>query len=104
MDKELKSKQKEIQKICKDLQIKRLYAFGSSVKDQLKEGSDLDFLISFSDDLSFEEYSDNFFSLHYRLRELFNREIDIITERSLSNPYLIESINETKELFYEAGS
>ena len=28
--------------------------------------------------------------------------IDIVTERTLSNPYFIESIDETKELIYEA--
>jgi uncharacterized protein len=33
---------------------------------------------------------------------LFNREIDVITERSLSNPYFIESVNKSKVLIYEA--
>lgn len=84
------------------LKVKRLYAFGSVVSEKFRKDSDIDFLISFADNLSVEEYTNKYFSLHYRLRELFDREIDIVTERTLSNPYFIESINETKELIYEA--
>ena len=98
----LKNKINEIKNLCILLQIKKLYAFGSVVSNKFKKDSDIDFLISFSDKLSVDEYTQNYFTLHYRLRELFNREIDIITERTLSNPYLIESIDETKELIYEA--
>ena len=70
--------------------------------DKFTEKSDIDFLISFSDNLSIDEYTNNYFKLHYKLRELFDREIDIVAERTLSNPFFIESINETKELIYEA--
>ncbi len=93
----------DVKKICKDLKIKRLYAFGSAVSGDFGENSDLDFLISFQDDLTITEYTENYFALHYKLRELFNREIDIVTERTLSNPYFIASINNTKELMYEAA-
>jgi uncharacterized protein len=96
----IEQRKNDIRKICQELQVKRLYAFGSAVSDDFKDKSDLDFLISFVDGLSIEEYTNNYFSLHYKLRELFNREIDIVTERTLSNPYFIESINETKELIY----
>ena len=59
-------------------------------------------MISFVDNLSVEEYTNNYFELQYRLRDLLKREIDLVTERTLSNPYFIESINESKELIYEA--
>ncbi len=98
----LESKKEDLKSICKALKIKRLYVFGSAVSSKFNENSDIDFLISFVDNLTVEEYSNNYFSLHYKLRELFNREIDIVTERTLSNPYFIKSINESKELIYEA--
>lgn len=98
----LKDRTKELIAICQSLRIKRLYAFGSVVSGTFREDSDLDFLISFSDNLSVGEYTQNYFSLHAKLRELFGREIDIVTERSLSNPYFIDSINESKQLIYEA--
>ena len=102
MQKELQRRIKDIQNLCQALKVKRLYAFGSSVKGNFNKNSDIDFLISFSDDISPEEYSDNYFELHYKLRELLHKEIDIVTEHSLSNPYFIESIDDSKELIYEA--
>lgn len=98
----VKNRLNDLQTICAALKVKKLYVFGSATSDKFMKDSDIDFLISFFDDLSIEEYTENYFLLHYRLRELFNREIDIVTERTLSNPYFIESIDETKELIYEA--
>lgn len=102
MQKILKTKIDDIQDICKNLKVKRLYVFGSAAKGDFNKNSDIDFLLSFTENISVEEYTDNYFALHYKLRELFNREIDIITERTLSNPYFIESIDESKELIYES--
>lgn len=99
----ISNKIEELKKLCKKLKLKKLYVFGSAVSSRFTKNSDIDFLISFSDDLTIEEYTQNYFTLHYKLRELFNREIDIITEKTLSNPYLIDSIDETKELIYEAS-
>lgn len=92
----------ELIAICQALSIKRLYAFGSVVSEKFDDNSDIDFLISFSDNLTVDEYTKNYFILQYKLRELFKREIDIVTERTLSNPYFIESINESRLLIYEA--
>jgi predicted nucleotidyltransferase len=98
----LEKRKEDLKSICKLLGIKRLYAFGSVVSNNFNENSDIDFLISFADNLTIEEYTNNYFNLHYKLKELFGREIDIVTERTLSNPYFIERINSTKELIYEA--
>lgn len=91
---------KEIERLCKDLQVKQLYAFGSATSDHFTENSDLDFLISFIEEISADEYTDNYFALHYKLQELFDREIDLVTERSLSNPIFIEQVNISKRLVY----
>ncbi len=92
----------KIQEYCKLLDINKMYIFGSAVSDKFNNNSDIDFLISFKDSISIEDYTDNYFDLHYKLSDLFGRKIDLITENSLSNPYFIESINETKELIYES--
>lgn len=99
---DIKKYNKTLIKICKDLKINRFYIFGSVLTDAFNSESDIDFLISFEEGISVEEYTENYFILHYKLKELFNRNIDVITERTLSNPYLIESINNNKLLIYEA--
>jgi len=94
----------ELKKLCSLFKIKRLHAFGSIVSNKFNSESDVDFLIAFEDNISIEQYTDNYFSFHYKLKELFNRKVDLITEKSLKNPYFIESIDESKKLIYEAGS
>ena len=78
-----------------------MYLFGSACTKDFNENSDIDILISFKE-ISIEEYTDNYFKLHHELEELFNRNIDLITDKSINNPYLIESIEATKELVYAA--
>lgn len=93
---------KEIAKLCEAFKVKKMYVFGSITSEKFNDDSDIDFLISFFDNITIQEYSDNYFELHYKLKDILNREIDIITERSLKNPYFIESINSSKQLIYEA--
>lgn len=97
----IKNKLNDLKKLCQDYDVKTLYVFGSVCTNKFTDKSDIDILISFKD-ISIEKYTDNYFELHYKLEELFNRKIDLVTENSLSNPYLIESIEETKQLLYAA--
>jgi predicted nucleotidyltransferase len=97
----IKDKLNELKGLCQNYDVKTMYVFGSVCTDDFNDDSDIDILISFKD-ISIEKYTDNYFDLHYKLEELFNRKIDLLTENSLSNPYFIESIEETKQLLYAA--
>ena len=81
--------------------VKTMYAFGSVCTDKFNDLSDIDLLISFNN-LSIEQYTDNYFDLHYKLQDLFNRKIDLLTDKSLSNPYFIKGVELTKQLIYAA--
>jgi predicted nucleotidyltransferase len=91
----------ELKTLCKTYGIKTMYVFGSVCTSKFNDRSDIDFLVSF-DNLPVEQYTDNFFDLYYHLQNLFEREIDLLTDKSLSNPYFIESIEENKQLIYAA--
>ena len=101
MNKIVTDKIDELKKLCLVFNVKSMYVFGSVCTDKFNENSDIDILISF-DNLSIEQYTDNYFELHYRLQDLFGRDIDLITERSLSNPYFIQGLEKTKQLIYAA--
>ena len=90
-----------LKKLCKKYDIKTMHIFGSVCTNNFNSKSDIDILISFKD-ISIEKYTDNYFKLHDELKDLFNCKIDLLTENSLSNPYFIESIEETKKLLYAA--
>ena len=97
----IKNKIEELREICKTYDVKNMYVFGSACTNRFTETSDIDILVSFKE-LSIEKYTDNFFELYHKLEELFGRKVDLLTEKSLSNPYLIESIEESKQLLYAA--
>jgi predicted nucleotidyltransferase len=91
---------KEISSLSEQLKVKNIYVFGSVLTPHFNQDSDVDFLINFHEDLTIEEYTDNYFILHEKLSLLLNRKIDLVTQRTLKNPYLIEKINSSKELIY----
>ena len=101
MQRLIKENIEELKNICEKYDVKALYIFGSVCTSDFSELSDIDILVSFKD-ISIEKYTDNYFELHYKLGDLFGRKIDLITENSLSNPYFIESLEETKQLLYAA--
>src|SRR5665213_3143196 len=101
MEKLIEDNIDNIRRLCNTYSVKKLYVFGSAASETMDKYSDIDFLISFQN-ISAEQYSDNYFSMHYALEVFFGRKIDLLTENSLSNPYFIQSIEKTKKLLYAA--
>lgn len=91
----------ELRALCKKYDVQTLHVFGSACTDTFNEKSDIDILVSFKQ-ISVERYTDNYFDLHRSLESLLNRKVDLLTDKSLSNPYFIESIDQTKRLLYAA--
>ena len=90
---------KELQRLCQQYNVDKMYLFGSALTSNFKPQSDIDFLVKFKPiDLAF--YFDNYLSFKENLQELFGRDVDLLEEQTLRNPILINSINRTKELIY----
>jgi predicted nucleotidyltransferase len=98
----LQSKLPLMTKLFKDHKIKSAFAFGSVVSNNFDGESDIDLLINFEDGLEPLERGEIWWDLYDSLRAVFNREIDLVVENSLKNPYFIEEINEKKQLIYAA--
>lgn len=97
-------KSTQINLLCQQHQVLSLDIFGSALSDRFNERSDVDLLVRFDAALAVEEYADNYFSLYYALQDLFGRKVDLINERSLSNPYFVEEVNRTKKRIYGAAN
>ncbi len=92
-----------IERICRDHHVKSLFLFGSAITDNFEyNSSDLDFLVEFNGDVDLFNYADNFFSLLDSFKLLFNRDIDLLTARSLKNEIIIAEINKSKVQLYAA--
>ncbi len=92
---------KEINVLCANHKVKQLFAFGSVLSSEFHMDSDVDLLVDFntSDPI---EYAENYFALKFALQELLNRQIDLLEQKALKNKYLVEIINNTKKVLYEA--
>lgn len=91
----------KIRALCMHHNVKTLYAFGSVCTDKFNDKSDIDLLISFIP-MDYGDYADTYFDLADEFENLFHRPVDLVTDKSLSNPYFIASINQTKTLIYES--
>lgn len=89
----------KIKALCESHNVERLFVFGSACTDSFNDSSDVDFLVSFKN-IDLKKYGDNYFDMSFKLEDLFNREVDLITERCLKNPYFIEEVNKSKVLLY----
>ncbi|MFA7445176.1 MAG: nucleotidyltransferase domain-containing protein [Flavobacteriaceae bacterium] len=91
----------KLARIFKSHRVERAYLFGSALNSNFNENSDVDFLIKFEDNIDDPlEKGKLWWNLHDSLRNLFGREVDIVTENSLKNPYFIEELDKTKLLIY----
>lgn len=89
----------KIRELCKLYKVKRFSVLGSVLKDNFTPQSDIDFAVDFEENDPFT-YADLYFELKEQLENLFNRDIDLIEERAIKNPYFRKELEETSYLIY----
>jgi len=96
------AKRGEIAELCRTHHVRRLSVFGSAVRDDFDpEKSDIDVIVEF-EDLPGEEYLKNKYSLLDKLATRFERRIDLLTWKSVRNPYLLKAILRSNVTLYGA--
>ena len=93
----------KIKTICTQYKVAELFVFGSVLTDDFKKSSDIDFLVKFSD-VELYDYADNYFDLKESLERLLKRQIDLLEDKAIKNPYLRLSIDASKRLIYVSSS
>jgi len=92
----------KIAELCRTHHVRRLSVFGSAVRDDFDPTrSDVDFLVEF-EPLGEMEYAPNYFSLLRSFDTVFGRQVDLLTETSIRNPYLRRAIDGEKVALYAA--
>ena len=90
--------------LCRQFGVERLELFGSAAKGTFRpDASDVDFLVTFADPRP-GTYADRYLGLLLALEKLLQREIDLVTERSIRNPYFRKTVNATRQLIYDGRS
>ena len=91
-DSHMKLIENNIQKIidlCKKHKVHKLFVFGSILTNRFNDNSDIDLVVDFNK----AEVSDY-------LENLFGREVDLLEEQTIKNPYLKKNVDATKTLIY----
>jgi predicted nucleotidyltransferase len=93
-------KKPAIAELCRDFGVYRLDLFGSAASGDFKpETSDLDFIVNFWD--RSPGYAKRFLSFAEALEALFGRDVDLVTEASITNPYFREMVDSHRENVFE---
>ncbi|KAA6348717.1 hypothetical protein EZS27_003861 [termite gut metagenome] len=90
---------KEIENLCRQYNVKKLYVFGSVLTDTFNKDSDVDLIVAF-EDIPVENYADNYFDFKFSLQDIFKRPIDLLEEQAIKNPYFRQSVNQKRQLIY----
>ena len=88
----------DVERICKQYRIIELSIFGSSLRDDFREDSDVDILVSFIKKVGHSLF--NFMDAEQEFERLLNREIDLVEIESLKYPERRANILLTREIIY----
>ena len=89
----------KIRELCKKHKVANLFVFGSVLTDRFTKGSDIDFIVDFND-VDLYDYADNYFDFKFSLEDILNRDVDLLEDKAVKNPYLRKSIDSSKQLVY----
>ena len=85
--------------LCEKYKVAQLYVFGSALNKRFISESDIDFIVTF-DKVELDQYADNYFDFKFSLEDLFKRNIDLLEEKAIKNPFFKSSIDNSKQLIY----
>ena len=86
--------------LCKKYYIVELSLFGSSIRDDFTQSSDVDILVSFDSNSKISLF--DIIDLENEFSKLLNRQANIVEKESLRNPIRKNKILSSREIIYAA--
>lgn len=89
--------------LCKKYKVAKLWVFGSILTDRFHDDSDVDFSVDFDSNTIKQEqldWADLFFDFLNELKTILGRDVDIVFDDCVKNPYLRKELDSTKQLIY----
>lgn len=101
MIREVEQHRLALAELCRRYRVRKLQLFGSAATGAFSPTtSDLDFVAEFTDTQS-TDYADRYFDFAESLERLFNRPVDLVTQRAIRNPYFRAEVERTAQVIYE---
>ena len=86
--------------LCRKYKVKTMYVFGSILTPRFNDASDIDLLVNFNPDIDYLSYGDNILDFYSDLKALFGRNVDLVDEAAIKNPFFKKEVERTKHLIY----
>lgn len=95
---------KAVNELCIKHKVKKLYAYGSVLDEKnFREESDVDLIVKFDERVPVEKYADLYFNLIEEFEKIFNRRVELMTDKPIANRFLRVSIEASKKIIYAAA-
>jgi hypothetical protein len=90
---------KAVAPACREFNVSRMDAFGSTARGTATESSDVDLLVEFKDPN--RSPAKRFFGLLHRLEDTLGCKVDLLTASGLRNPYFQRQVMQGRVPLYE---
>ena len=90
----------KIKDFCKKWKIMEFSLFGSVLRDDFRSNSDVDVLVSFEETAGWDLF--DIVDMKEELKSIFDREVDLVEQGAIRNPFRRQSILSSKEILYAA--
>jgi predicted nucleotidyltransferase len=90
----------KIADFCRKWKVIEFALFGSVLSKDFRPDSDIDVLVSFSEDAKWSLF--DIARMQNELNEIFGREVDLVEKDAIRNPFRRYSILRSKEVIYAA--
>jgi predicted nucleotidyltransferase len=90
--------EERLRAFCRKWKVAEFSVFGSVLRDDFHPDSDVDVLIGFAKDAQWSLY--DWIDMIGELREIFGRDVDLLSTQALRNPFRRHEILKTREILY----
>ena len=98
----IESRKQELASLCRRFGVLSLGLFGSAAREDFRaDTSDLDFVVEFAP-MSPDDHARSYFGLLKELKQLFERNIDLVETSAVRNPYIRHNIETSQVSLYAA--
>jgi hypothetical protein len=88
----------KIEEFCHRWKIAEFALFGSALREDFRPDSDVDILVSFSEDAGWDLF--DWVNMIEELKGIFGREVDLVEKSALRNPFRRHYILSTQKVIY----
>jgi len=92
---------RRIAPLCRRWQVQQLALFGSAARGDETPSSDVDVLVTFKPEAAWSLF--DLVDMRDELSRILHRDVDLVEENSLRNPFLRQAVLRDKLVLHEAG-